>query len=198
MAKDAITDIAANSDCSIILVASKDNSIPGCDRYGNVHWTYNTGQWANAVGASLDGSVIGVGANDGTIFVLDHGGNLLTKRSSDTAIQPRSLAVSSDGTRIVAADQHNLYGYTLIGNAPGDSRSDTTYIEAGSNPVTTTATTAPATTATMTAEVTMPVEARPTTTAEPATTQKSPARLLGDHSRLGNCTLACQETIIFG
>ena len=80
-----------------------------------MHWTYDTGQWANAVGASLDGSVIGVGANDGTIFVLDHGGNLLTKRSR---ILPSSSGRSRhrDGTRIAAADQHTLYGYSLIGN----------------------------------------------------------------------------------
>ncbi|MGA2919233.1 hypothetical protein [Methanoregula sp.] len=175
VATAAITDIAANSDCSIILVASKDNSVRAVDRYGNVHWTYNTGQWANAVGTSRDGSVIGVGANDGTIFVLDHGGNLLTKRSSDTAIQPRSLAVSWDGTRIAAADQHNLYGYSLIGNTPGDTRSDTTYIMTGLNQATTTATPAPVSTAPETTEVPPSAGSPAATVPAPATTHASPA-----------------------
>ncbi|MGB7787787.1 WD40 repeat domain-containing protein [Methanoregula sp.] len=174
VAKDAITDIAANDDCSIILVASKDNSVRAVDRYGTVHWTFDTGQWANAVSASRDGSVIGVGSNDGTIFVLDHGGDLLTKRSSGTAIQPRSLAVSRDGSRIAAADQYNLYGYTLLGNSPGSSGSDTTYIEAGLNPVKTTAPPSPS------ATVTTPAEGpnagpQTTTVPAPATTRKSPA-----------------------
>ena len=176
VATAAITDIAANSDCSIILVASKDNKVRAVDRYGIVHWTYDTGQWANAVGASRDGSVIGVGANDGTIFVLDHGGNLLAKRSSDTAIQPRSLAVSWDGTRIAAADQHNLYGYSLIGITPGDSRSDTTYITTGLNQVT--ATPAPVTTAPVPSQIAgSPAGSLTSTVPEPATTHASPAEL---------------------
>ena len=170
IATAAITDIAASGDCSIILVASKDNKVRAVDRYGNVHWTFDTGQWANAVGASRDGSVIGVGANDGTIFVLDHGGNLLTRRSSDTAIQQRSLAVSRDGTRIAAADQHTLYGYSLVGNTPGDHRSDTTYIMTGLNQATTTAPPVPATTAPVPSE--LPPSA---TVPEPATTHASPA-----------------------
>jgi WD40 repeat protein len=177
VAKAAITDIAANDDCSIILVASKDNSVRAVDRYGNVHWTFNTGQWANAVSSSHDGSVIAVGANDGTLFVLDHSGNLLTTWNTDTAIQQRSLAVSPDGLRIAAADQHNLYGFTLIGLTAADSGSDTIYVEAPLNPFRTTATMSSAATVTTPVEVTMPVEALPTTTAEPTATTKSPAAL---------------------
>ena len=178
VADAAIRDIAASDDCSIILVASEDNRVRALDRYGNVHWTFDTGQWANAVRASRDGSVIAVGANDGTLFVLDHGGNLLTKRKSDTAIQPRSLAVSRDGTRIAAADQQQLYGFGLIGLTAGDTGSDTIYVEAPLNPVRTTATTAPPQMpVTSQPEVTMPAEARPTTAPAATPTPKSPAAL---------------------
>jgi WD40 repeat protein len=177
LTKSAITDIAANDECTIIVVGSKDSTVDAVDRYGNVHWTYKTGQWANAVGVSRDGSVIAVGANDGTLFVLDHGGKLLTQRKSDTAIQKRSLAVSRDGLRIAAADQQNLYGFDLIGLSAGDSGSDTIYVEAPLNPIATASATSPAAAVTTPYSVTMPVEARPTTAPEPVATQKSPAAL---------------------
>jgi hypothetical protein len=107
--------------------------------------------------------------------VLDHSGKLLTQRKSDTAIQPRSLAVSSDGTRIVAADQLNLYGFDLLGLSAGDTGSDTIYVEAPLNPITTAITLPPATPVTSQSEVTMPAESRPTTLPAPTATQKSPA-----------------------
>ena len=107
--------------------------------------------------------------------MLDHGGNLLTQRKSDTAIQPRSLAVSRDGTRIAAADQQDLYGFGLVGLTAGDSRSDTIYVEARLNPVKTTATMPRATTVTTLPEVTTPAVAAPSTPPAPAATPKSPA-----------------------
>ena len=132
----------------------------------------DTGQWANAVGASRDGSVIGVGANDGTIFVLDHGGNLLTKRKSDTAIQQRSLAVSRDGTRIAAADQHTLYGYSLIGNTPGDQPVGYHLYHGRAESGYNYRTTCPATTAPV------PSAGPPSATVPAATTHASPADVL--------------------
>jgi len=178
VAKAAITDIAASDDCSIILVASQDGTVRALDRYGNVHWTFNTVQWANAVGTSRDSSVIAVGTNDGTLFVLDHSGKLLTQRKSDTAIRPRTLAVSRDGTRIVAADQQELYGFELIGLTAGDTGSDTIYVEAPLNPVRSTATTSPPQMPVSSQPaVTMPAETRSTALPAPAATPKSPAAL---------------------
>ena len=175
--KSAITAIAADDECTIILVCSQDSTVQAADRYGVVHWTYKTGQWTNAVSASRDGSVIAAGANDGNLFVLDHSGNLLAQRKSDTAIQPRSLAVSRDGTRIAAADQQGMYGFELIGLTAGDKRSDTIYVEAPLNPVKTIATPSPAPTVTSPAEETLPGEARPTTLPVATTAPKSPAAL---------------------
>jgi len=164
----AINDIACNEDCSIILTGSQDNTVRGIDRYGTVRWEYNTGQWANAVASSWNGNVIAVGANDGTLYLLDHSGSLLTKRKFDSRIQMRTLAVSGDGTKVVVADQYYLYGLNVAG-MNGDT-SDTTFVAPSLNPVRTTMnpTTAPP-------EVTMPEEARPTTTTVPVTTQKSPS-----------------------
>jgi WD40 repeat protein len=163
----AINDVACNEDCSIIIAGSQDNTVVAVDRNGKTHWTYPTGQWANAVAISRSGSVIAVGANDGTLFILDHGGNLQTKRKLDGRIQMRSTAVSKDGSRVVAADQYNLYGMSLVGAAAGDTGSDTTFVAATLNPVQYTTATTPVVTETTQEAGTM----------IPVTTKKSPVNL---------------------
>jgi len=169
----AVNDVACSEDCSLIVVGSQDNTVQGLDRYGKNHWTYQTGQWTNAVGVSRSGSVIAAGANDGTLFILDHSGKLLTQRKLDGRIQVRSVAVSRDGSRIVAADQYNLYGLSMIGISGSDAMSDTTFVAATLNPVP--KTTIPATASgTLPPEVTMPEEARPVPV---TTTQQSPVGL---------------------
>ena len=95
---EPITDIACSADGSAIIVGSKDKKVAALDRYGNVHWTFSDEQWINAVGVSRDASVIAVGGNDHNLYILDHGGNLITKRQTDAIIQPRSIAVSADGS----------------------------------------------------------------------------------------------------
>lgn len=168
--KGAINDVACNEDCSIIVVGSQDNTVQAVDRYGRTHWTFPTGQWANAVAASRSGSVIAAGANDGTVFILDHGGNLQTKRKLDGRIQMRSIAVSRDGSRVVAADQYNLYGMSLIGATAGSAVSDTAFVAATLNPVQHTTATTVATPAPVVTETVIV-----SGTAAPAATKKSPA-----------------------
>jgi WD40 repeat protein len=111
-----IIDIACSYDCSAIIVGSQDKEVAAMDRYGTVHWTFPTEQWVNAVGVSRDASIIAVGANDRNLYILNHGGNLITQRKTDGIIQPRSVAVSRDGRRIVVSDQYLLYGLALIGD----------------------------------------------------------------------------------
>jgi WD40 repeat protein len=111
-----IIDIGCSYDCSAIIVGSQDKEVAAMDRYGTVHWTFPTDQWVNAIGVSRDASVIAVGGNDRNLYILNHGGNLITQRKTDAIIQPRSIAVSSDGKRIVVADQNQLYGFALIGD----------------------------------------------------------------------------------
>ncbi len=119
--KEAIIDMACSEDGAAIVVGSQDNVVTAVDQYGKSHWTYNTGgQWPNAVGVSRDASVIAAGSNDGIVYVLDHGGSLLTKRSMGAIIQPRSLAVSRDGTRIVVADQYHLNGLAVLGDTASE------------------------------------------------------------------------------
>lgn len=170
VAKAAINDVACNRDCSIIVTASQDNTVRAIDRYGKIHWHFDTGQWPNAVASSRKGDVIAAGANDGTLYILDHGGSLITKRKFESRIQPRTLAISSDGTRVVTADQNALYGLSLTG-INGDT-SDTIFVSALSSP---TITATAVTSATITPEITIPEEIAPKETAIPPPTHQSPA-----------------------
>ena len=123
--RNAITDLACSDDCSTIIVGSEDNTVLAIDRYGKIHWTYTAGHWITAVGASQDASVIAAGGIDGTLFVLDHGGKLQAQKQTDTIIQPRSIAVSGNGRKIVAADEHNLYGFEAVSDNSGISEMET-------------------------------------------------------------------------
>jgi WD40 repeat protein len=135
--KDPIIDMDCSLDGAAIIVAGQDRNIVAIDRYGMVRWKYEVEQWVNAVGVSRDASVIAAGGIDRTVYVLGRSGTLITKRSTDAIIQPRSIAVSSDGRRIVVADQMNIYGFSMFGDAVAPDVPDT-YTLAPLNPVSTT------------------------------------------------------------
>ena len=95
------------------------------------------------------------------------------KKKFSMRIQPRTPAVSRDGSRIAVADNQYLYGLTLHETSASETPDDTIFIAAPLNPVpaTTALTTVPTTVpATEIPEVTMPEEARPT----PTKTKASP------------------------
>lgn len=135
--REPIIDMRCSSDCSVIMVGGQDKEVVAIDRYGTVRWRHRTGQWVNAVGVSSDGSVIAAGGIDRTLSVFDRGGTRITSRTTDAIIQPRSIAVSSDGRKIVVADQKNLYGFSMIGDAVAPDVPET-YTLAPLNPVPTT------------------------------------------------------------
>jgi WD40 repeat protein len=158
-----------SSDCSAIIVCGQDKEVVAIDRYGTVRWKYPAGQWVNAVGVSWDASVIAAGGIDRTLTVLDRSGSVITTKKTDAIIQPRSIAVSSDGRRIVVADQKNLYGFSLIGDAVAPDISET-YTIAPLNPVpTTNPTTVPQATGSPGAEAPLPVTPQTTIPVRPTT-----------------------------
>lgn len=165
--KNPIIDMHCSLDCSAIIVGGQDKEVVAIDRYGTVRWRYETGQWVNAVGVSRDASVIAAGGIDRTVYVLDRSGTLITTKKTDAIIQPRSIAVSSDGRRIVVADQINLYGFSMVGDAVAPDISET-YTQAPLNPVPTTNPT-PVPTTTVTTVATSLTET-PTTVPVPART----------------------------
>jgi len=164
---DPIIDMHCSFDCSVIIVAGQDKNIVAIDRYGTVRWKYEVGEWVNAVGVSRDASVIAAGGIDRTVYVLDRSGTLITRKKTDAIIQPRSIAVSSDGRRIVVADQMNLYGFSMVGDAVAPDVPET-YTQAPLNPVPTTNPT-PVPTTTVTTVATSLTET-PTTVPVPART----------------------------
>ncbi|MFA5267677.1 MAG: PQQ-binding-like beta-propeller repeat protein [Methanoregula sp.] len=165
--KDPIIDMDCSFDCSAIIVGGQDKEVVAIDRSGTVRWTYNTGQWVNAVSASRDASVIAAGGIGRTLYVFDRSGTLLISKKTDAIIQPRSIAVSSDGRKIVVADQMNLYGFSMIGDAVAPDV-PVTYTQAPLNPVPTTNPT-PVPTATMTTTATSPVLPTKTVPVKPTT-----------------------------
>ena len=113
--QSAITDMACSYDCSIIVLGSQDENVWVLNDRGEIQWKYPTGSWINSVGVSREGSVIVAGTLDRYVYILNGDGQLLAKTRTDTVIQPRSVAVSGDGKRIIVADQIALYGFTLTG-----------------------------------------------------------------------------------
>ena len=163
---DPIIDMDCSYDCSAIIVAGQDKEIVAIDRYGTARWRYEVGEWVNAVGVSYDASVIAAGGIDRTVYVLDRSGTVITTKKTDAIIQPRSIAVSSDGRRIVVADQKNLYGFSMVGDAVAPDVPET-YTQVPLNPVpTTNPTTVPQTTVTTGA---LPVTSVETVPVKPTT-----------------------------
>jgi len=187
---DPIIDMHCSSDCFTIIVAGQDKNVVALDRLGIVHWKYATGQWVNAVGVSRDASVIAVGGIDRTLYILDHSGTLVTSRKTDSIIQPGSIAVSGDGRRIAVADQNNLYGFSLVGDAIAPEVSET-YTLPPLNPVpSTNPTTVPVTTPAAITTSLVPATATKTVPVKPTT--YSPANPLLLLPALGAAYLFCR------
>jgi DNA-binding beta-propeller fold protein YncE len=144
--QSAIIDMACSGDCTSIVLGSQDGNVWNLNKQGETRWKYPAGSWINGVGISRDGSIIAAGALDGTIYILDNEGNLLTKTNTDTLVQQRSVAVSKDGKKIVVADLGALYGFELFGE-PEVTPKDTiaTTFPVTSTPPVTVKTTLPAT-----------------------------------------------------
>jgi WD40 repeat protein len=167
--KDPIIDMDCSFDCSAIFVAGQDKEVVAIDKHGTVRWKYGTGQWVNAVGVSRDASVIAAGGIDRTVYVFDRSGTIITTKKTDAIIQPRSIAVSSDGRKIVVADQMNLYGFSMIGDTVAPDVT-LTYTREPLNPVpTTNPTPVPKTTVTTVATGTVPVTIATSVPARPTT-----------------------------
>jgi WD40 repeat protein len=173
--KDPIIDMDCSLDCSAIIVAGQDKEIVAIDRYGTVRWRHETEQWVNAVGVSRDASVIAAGGIDRIVYVLDRSGTLIATKKTDAIIQPRSIAVSSDGRKVVVADQVNLYGFSMVGDAVAPDVPET-YTQAPLNPVPTTNPT-PVPTTTVTTVATS-LRETPATVPVPARTYSPPNPLL--------------------
>jgi len=110
-----IISIAYSRDGSTIVAGRDDSSVIAVDREGKLLWTGNAGYWVTSVGISDDGSTIATGSIDNNICVFDRLGTLIGSYQTKNPIKSRSVAVSGDGSLIVAVDESNVYGFSRSG-----------------------------------------------------------------------------------
>jgi len=107
-----IISLAYSRDGSTIVAGRDDATVIAIDRDGTVLWTGNAGLWVTSVGVSDNGSTIATGSIDNRIHVFNRQGTLLGTSQTKSPIKSRSVAVSRDGSLIVAVDLSNVYGFS--------------------------------------------------------------------------------------
>jgi WD40 repeat protein len=107
-----ILSLAYSRDGSTIVTGQDDNTITVLDQDGNVLWTAQAGFWVMSVAVSDNGSVIVAGSMDKKLYIFDRDGTLLGTFQAPGMIKSRSAGVSGDGSRIVAVDGTNVYGFS--------------------------------------------------------------------------------------
>jgi WD40 repeat protein len=108
----SILSLAFSRDGSIIVAGQDDNTITVLDINSNVLWTAQAGNWVTSVGVSDNGSVIVAGSMDKNLYVFDRKGTLLGTFQAAGVFKSRSVGISGDGSRIVAVDGTNVYGFS--------------------------------------------------------------------------------------
>jgi WD40 repeat protein len=165
-----ILSLAYARDGSTIVTGQDDNTITVLDQNGNVLWTAQAGFWVMSVAVSDNGSVIVAGSMDKKLYIFDRKGTLLGTFQAAGMIKSRSVGISGDGSRIVAVDGSNIYGFSgaqfsrpAPSVAPG--------VTGNPSAVTTTKTPIPVTTPTV-VTTSLPGTEQPVTPV-PVTTQRS-------------------------
>lgn len=108
----SILSLAFSRDGSTIVGGQDDNTITVLDSDGNILWTAQAGFWVTSVGTSDNGSVIIAGSMDKNLYVFDRKGTLLGTFQATGMFKSRSVGISGDGSRIVAVDGTNVYGFS--------------------------------------------------------------------------------------
>ena len=108
----SILSLAFSRDGSTIVAGQDDNTITVLDSNSTVLWTAHAGSWVTSVGVSDNGSVIVAGSMDKTLYVFDRKGTLLGTFQATGVLKSRSVGISGDGSRIVAVDGINVYGFS--------------------------------------------------------------------------------------
>ncbi|MGA2121400.1 MAG: hypothetical protein ABSG49_05080 [Methanoregula sp.] len=107
-----IISLAYSTDGLTIVAGRDDTTVLVLDRDGNLLFTGKAGAWITSVGVSDNGSTIATGSIDNQINVFDRQGTLLGAYTTQSPIKSRSVAVSGNGSLIVAVDLSNVYGFS--------------------------------------------------------------------------------------
>jgi WD40 repeat protein len=107
-----IISLAYSSDGSTIVAGRDDGTVLAIGRNGSLLWQGTAGAWATSVAVSDNGSTVATGSIDNRIHVYDRQGTLLGESMTKNPVKSRSVAVSGDGSLIVAVDSTNVYGFS--------------------------------------------------------------------------------------
>jgi WD40 repeat protein len=105
-------DFAYSRDGSTIVVGRDDNTIEVLDRDGTLLWTERASYWVTSVAVSDDGNTIAAGSFDKSLSVYTRAGTKLGSSTASNPIKSHSVAVSGDGSVIVAVDGSAVYGFS--------------------------------------------------------------------------------------
>ena len=104
---------ALSGDGSTIVVGRDDNTLVVLDGGGgDILWTATEPSWVESVAVSDDGSTIAAGCIGKTLAVYDRAGTNLGSATTENPIKSQSVAVTGDGSLIVAVDSGAVYGFS--------------------------------------------------------------------------------------
>ena len=118
-----IISLAYSEDGSTIVAGRDDGSVLAIGRNGSLLWQGTAGAWTTSVAVSDNGSTVATGSIDNQLHVYDGRGTLLGEAVTKNAIKSQSVAVSGDGSLIVAVDSAGVYGFSRSQFAPPASQS---------------------------------------------------------------------------
>jgi WD40 repeat protein len=107
-----IISLAYSRDGSTIVAGRDDGTVIVLGREGTLLWTGKAGYWVTSVCVSDDGSTIATGSIDNQIHVFDRQGTVLGSFLTQGPVKSRSVAVSGDGSLVVAVDTSAVYGFS--------------------------------------------------------------------------------------
>jgi WD40 repeat protein len=111
-----VTALAMTPSGSGVLAGTENGNVDLFDEYGNLSWSYasNPGNKQAAgitcVALSKEGTVAAAGSYDGKIFALNYKGEEIW--SNQTKDHIHHIAMSADGTLVVATGEETVYAFS--------------------------------------------------------------------------------------
>jgi WD40 repeat protein len=124
-----ITALAMSASGTRILVGTQNGDVDLFDDKGSLVWKYatnpagSTGTGVRDVALSTDGKIAAAGTYEGTIVVLDAAGKEIW--SNVTRDHINHIAMSGDGSLVVAAGDETVYAFSSSARPVATSRSPT-------------------------------------------------------------------------
>jgi hypothetical protein len=124
-----LNSLAMTPSGSFVVVGTENGDILRYDDSGNLNWSYSSTNensriaGINEVVIAKDGGLVAAASDDGTILLLNMRGNPLGSYQAQDRI--RKIALSQDGSILLAASDQNIYafltGYTASARSPSPS-----------------------------------------------------------------------------